>query len=246
VNILVQAHPDRAEIDYLTGATPQVLRERLRSQKYDIFHFAGVGEVLPTRRPRGGVPQALRLVGADGLFDRSELGSLLQHANVRLAVLNAPHSDWIARSLARYIPAALGFRESILERTCLSVSTSLYRLLFEGLTLELAVTASRQAVDRALPGTGEWCKLIAYLQQSDGLVLIEPRRDEQDTWAEPSPPQQANREVYKLRKQLEIYQRNLATLGGSSSTPDWDLDPEQTRALAEKIDKLQEKIRYLA
>jgi hypothetical protein len=246
VRKLDQAYPDRIQIDYVTNATPQLLRDRLGSQKYDVFHFTGAGEVLPTGSRRGGITQVLRLMGSDGMFDRHELCSLLQRANVRLAVLNASHSDWIARSLARYIPAAIGFRENILVETCFNLSNSLYRLLFEGLTLELAVTNSRQAIDRALPGTGEWCKLIAYLQLSDGLVLIEPSRKEEDSWGEPAPVQHANREVHKLYKQLEIYQRNLATLGGSSNSADLDLDPEQTKVLRQKIGELQEKIRNLS
>ena len=122
------SNPSVVKLDVLRGATPQSLKQQLTNNSYDIFHFAGAGEVLAVNK-RGGLHQELRLLGSTSLdpsFNRHELGELLRQAGVRLAVLNADHSDWIARSLARHIPSAIGFRESIWTVACVALCESLY------------------------------------------------------------------------------------------------------------------------
>jgi hypothetical protein len=231
-----EANPGVVELDVLERATPQTLRDKLTTNSYDIFHFAGTGEVLPDGSKRGGLRQALRLWGStslDPLFSRHELGELLRKAGVRLAVLNADHSDWIARSLARYIPSAIGFRETIWTEGCLALCESLYPLLVSPIPLDLAVTAVRQAVDRRLPGTGQWCKIILYLQKPNGLLFLDPESAAGGSASVPK-PEKHDKERAKLSGLLNVYERNLnaAVLSGSETVVD----------LRRKVDDLKRQI----
>jgi len=238
------AHPDTIELEVLNRATPQALTERLKAGSYDVFHFAGTGEVLPSQSKRGGVRQVLRLWGSaylDPLFDRNELGELLQRANVRLAILNACHSDWIARSLAKYIPSAIGHRESVSAAACITFCQSLYPSLLSAAPLDLAVTAVRQAVDHRLPGTGQWCKLILYLQRPDGLFLLDPELAD----LRPADGVYQNKTSAKISKLLSVYQLNLNALekpGGVTATqPNY----EAADNLRRKIDDLKRQLKDL-
>ena len=236
----------RVELEVLHEATPKALEARLDGGPFDVFHFAGTGEVLPVVSKKGGVRQALRFMGpvSNSLVDRQELGQMLGKAGVRLAVLNACHTDWIARSLSKYIPAAIGFREEVTVRSCLTAADSLYRAVLASTPLELAVTAARQAVDRAQPGSGDWCKLVFYLQHRNGRFLT--------ATAAPGAPMRAsrapgdNREVAKLTRLLDLYETNLAVLErGVASTTGADVFKEQSVALKEKIASTREQLTAL-
>ena len=201
-------------IQILRRATPQELTQALAAGPCDLFHFAGTGAVLPKSSRTGALKQALRLMDPDGrttaLLDRQTLGNLLQRSGVRVAVLNACHSDWVARSLAKYIPAAIGLREWVSTQSCVQLCNALYDSLFAGASLDLAVTATRQALDRAAPGTGEWCKLIFYLQQTDGTFLRRPIPVEAPSPDVARVQASQNKEVLKLGRLLEVYEKNLA------------------------------------
>jgi hypothetical protein len=233
---LKEDNPGVVELDILPRATSQALRDQLKDNSYDIFHFAGTAEVLPSLTKRGGLRQALRLFGSTSLdpyFDSHELGDMLQRAGVRLAVLNACHSDWIARSLARYIPSSIGFREGIWAEGCVALCEALYPLVVSAIPLDLAVTAVRQAVDRRLPGTGQWCKIILYLQRPNGLLFLEPETAMGGSAAVPK-PEKHDKARAKLSGLLNVYERNLnaAVLSGSESVVD----------LRRKVDDLKRQI----
>jgi CHAT domain len=230
------ANPSVVELDVLEHATPEALRNKLANNSYDIFHFAGTGEVLPNVSKRGGIRQALRLWGSasiDPLFNRHELGVLLGKAGVRLAVLNADHSDWIARSLARYIPSAIGFRESIWTEGCLVLCETLYPLLVAPTPLDLAVTAVRQAVNQRLPGTGQWCKIIFYLQTANGLLLLGSKSADGGSASIPK-PEKRDKALAKLSGLLNVYERNLSAAVQSGS--------ETVADLRQKVDELKRLI----
>lgn len=245
----------RLDVDFLREATPLMLIKRLQAQQYDVFHFSGTGEVLPYASKRGGLRQALRLLGTptmDPLVNRHDLGKALEAAGVRLAVLNAPHTDWFARSLSRYVPAAIGFRESVQPDTCYTFGRALYRGLLPGAPLDLVVTAARQALDRELPGTGEWCRLIFYMQRPNGSFLLPSRMA-----ASSPPPRSASRglesarsapaagasskEVARLSRLREIYEKNLSVLEQVGSVSEGSYQREWD-ALQEKIREVQEQL----
>ena len=239
-----------------------MLEEQLVSGTFDVFHFAGTGEVLQNVSKRGGLRQALRLMGgpstrgaparsvpgqlehaddASGLMDRQDLGATLMKAGVRLAVLNACHTDWVARSLAKYIPSAIGFRDNVRVESCLTLADSLYRSLLAGSALDLSVTAARQALDRAYPGTGDWCKIIFYLQQPNGSFLLSPPSTATGGMSSAAP--EDNKEVVMLSRLLDVYERNLATLQRETgSGPTVDAFREQWENLQQKRDLVKRQL----
>jgi hypothetical protein len=163
---------------------------------------------------------------------------MLQTSGVRLAVLNASHTDWVARSLARYIPSAIGFREKARDLTCEILTHELYRSLLTGTSLDLAVTACRQALNRSLPGTGEWCKLIFYMQQEDGTFLTSgaQRASLVETAATPDD----NKETVKLSRLLQLYQKNLDVLASATAVP--ESTSRQKQELEQKIEVIKQQI----
>ena len=234
------SNPSVVKLDVLRGATPQSLKQQLTNNSYDIFHFAGAGEVLAVNK-RGGLHQELRLLGSTSLdpsFNRHELGELLRQAGVRLAVLNADHSDWIARSLARHIPSAIGFRESIWTVACVALCESLYPSVVSSIPLDLAVTAVRQAVDQKLPGKGEWCKIILYLQRPNGFLFMQPETSYAGSPVFPKPDKQ-DKERAKLTGLLNVYERNLQAIAGTASVAS---RPGAVEELQRKIDELKRQI----
>lgn len=204
----------RVQLTVIENATPETLAAALKAQTFDIFHFAGTGEVLDRVSKRGGMRQALRLAGDSSsgvLLARNDLGRMLAGANVRLAVLNGCHTDWVLRSLAKYIPLGIGLRSNVTVESCLAICESLYRSILSGAPLDLAVTAARQAVDRAQPGTGDWCKLIFYLQVPTGKFLTSALATAVASVKRPA-SLRANREVAKLTRLIEVYEANLAAI----------------------------------
>jgi len=98
---------------------------------------------------------------------------------------------------------------------------------------------ARQAIDRALPGTGEWCKLIFYMQQPTGEFLT--RVDSQPSAA--AVP--VDKGTAKLVRLLEVYQRNLDALNRGTSAIG-SQDPSRLDAAAELQRKIAEIQRQLS
>ena len=265
---LASEYPSRISLTTIVDATPETLSEALRRDKYDVFHFAGTGEVLPYVSRRGGLRQALKLFGtttpgaggnepnaddaddADDsgtLVDRQDLGKMLKRAEVRLAVLNACHTDWIARSLAKYIPAAIGISELVSVETALALAESLYRSVAAGNAIDFSVTGARQAVDRASPGNGDWCKIIFYLQEAHGGFLLQPPAAAPAA-AAPQAALGASKEVLKLSRLAEVYERNLATLeraaaAGSAGNATTDAQIADLRQRREQLNQQLAELR---
>lgn len=240
---LAQTQPQRLQLRTLPSATKASLKKVLATEKFDVFVFFGTGALRPDVSKAGGLRQEVQLIAEndhdDGRLNRNKLGEDLWRAGVRLALLDGNNSDWVARSLAKHIPASIGFRETTRRETRSVVIDGLFRALVTGLPLDLAVTAARQAIDRAQPGSGEWCKLIFYLQPPDGCFLLAPPAIE--TPARQAPPV-LNRELAKLMRLREVYQANLDALERSAMAPaqaDWRL---QANALREKVDALARQI----
>lgn len=235
----------RVQLNVIEGVTPERLAAALEGESYDVFHFAGSGEVLDRVSKRGGVRQALRFAGESSsgvLLDRHDLGKMLSRANVRLAVLNGCHTDWVLRSLAKYIPFGIGLRDNVTVVSCLSICESLYRSILAGTPLDLAVTAARQAVDRAQPGTGDWCKLIFYLQVPTGEFLT-TTPIMADASSKRPVSLRASREVAKLTRLIEVYEANLAAIGRTVvSAPASDELRAQADLLQQKLNAARQQL----
>ncbi|MEO7360054.1 MAG: CHAT domain-containing protein [Gemmatimonadaceae bacterium] len=253
-------HPDRMVLTILDQASPELLRKRLSSETFDVFHFAGSGVVLPEISKRGGIRQALQLMNIAGsrsnnattteigvsagitpLLDRQELGKLLKKAGVRLAVLNACHTDWIARSVAKYIPSVIGFREIVRIESCLTFCDALYRPILAGAALDTSVTTARQAMNRLHPGLNDWCKIIFYLQQPTGAFLLAAVAQANAVEAVASPGE--SKEVLKLTRLLELHERNLAVLNQNlASAPGIETYSTQVDEVQRKADDVRQQL----
>jgi hypothetical protein len=252
---LAEANPERLKIFPKFQVKRRELEKTLTTGKYDVFVFLGAGTVkskgaIPKISKRGGLRQGLQSIAEtgddDGLIDRNDLGGDLKRAGVRLAVLNGSHSDWVARSLAKHVPASIGFRETTRRETRRVVVKELFRALLDGLPLDMAVTAVRQAIDRDEPGTGEWCRLIFFLQPPNGNLLLSPPQQAEPRQYEAQPVQ--NREVAKLLRLLEVYQNNLAVLQRGSRARATATQPDahhqrQVDELIEKVSALESQIK---
>ena len=233
------------DLTILRGATLASLSETLQRGTFDVFHFAGTGEVLPHVSKKGGVRQALRLIGptsSEALLGRQDLGRMLRTAGVRLAVLNACRSDWIARSVAKYIPAVIGFREDLEVESCLLMCRSLYESLVKSrMPIDLAVTAARQAMNLAArPGVADWCKLIFYLQQRDGTFLA-PTEPSRQSAPSPAAPQRS-KEYTKLARLLDVHEANLDALTKSASSGAMNAPSDYVTTLQRKIEEIKRQL----
>jgi hypothetical protein len=233
---LAAQHSDYVEVEYLAKASSETLKNALHNGSFDIFHFAGSGKVLgPTKRD--GIEQSLLLwenESSQEPLDRHDLGDWLKESGVRLAIFNACHTDWVARSLARFIPAVVGFRESVGIAGCHTACASLYSNIFSRTPLDQVVTAARQALDRESPGTGDWCKLIFYQQTRTGDILLDPQFPFLMRTATISGA--ASKAQPQLRL-LEVYQRNLAAAQRSPTIPE-----SQVIELRAKVDKIRREL----
>lgn len=238
------AFPAAVDLHTISNVTPWQLEDALAQRRFDILHFAGTGKNLVARHGPG-VPQALQLVGIQSepvLLDRQRLGKMLEKGGVRLTVLNACDTEWVARSLAKYIPAAIGWRDKVRVESCLALCGALYRAFVAGNPLDLAVTATRQALDRALPDTGDWSKLIFYLQQPSGTFVADPT---DPAAANAAPPRrQESREVATWTRLRDVYRSNLAELERSANRSSSGAGDYAARRaeLTGKIDELSQRI----
>jgi hypothetical protein len=212
---LITGGADTVVLETLEQATTKQVLQKLTAAQFDIFIFFGAGWREDRFSRAGGLRQAVALVpegeGDNGLLKRNTLGAALLKAKVRLAVLNGSDTDWIARSLAKHVPAALGFREQVRPQTRRVSMEALSNAVLRGVPLDLGITGVRQAIDQSQPGSGEWCRLIFYLQPLDGNFLF--AQGPQPTVTERTVADtEQNRELAKLMRLRQIYTTNLSAL----------------------------------
>lgn len=229
---LVRAHPQLLEIQVMRQVTVAALTKALAKTACDVFVCFGDGAVLPDVSKAGGLRQALQLVpsGTDtGQLKRNDLGQMLSQARVRLALLDGSDTEWVARSLAKHVPSSIGFREMLRPQSRRVVIDALFGALVAGVPLDLAVSATRQAIDRALPGSGDWCRLIFYLQPADGTFLLGAAPETAAVIKPPAtkptaamtagvPSAAPTRELARLSRLYEIYRANLDAVTQAATT----------------------------
>jgi hypothetical protein len=245
--VQVQPLPARVRLQTLTDATPATLRSALSSGRFDVFVLLGSGVLQDRLSKAGGLRQDLQLLpdgeGDDGRLQRNRLGQWLRNAGVRFAVIDGSHSDWVARSLAKQVPAALGFRETVRREARGILIPALWQALLDGQPLDLAVTELRQALDRALPGTGEWCRLIFYLQAGHGGILLPPPQAQAEM---PAPTVTPDRQLATLLRLQQLYRQNLDDLQRSVGLPSDQARNPQIDDLRQQVDALARRIQAAA
>lgn len=151
-----------------------------------MFHFVG----------HGGFDQStgeglVALVGEEGDIHRlsaTQLGALLgDHHPLRLAVLNScdgargskldVFSSTAATLVRRGTPAVLAMQYEITDLAAIELARSFYDAVADGLAVDSALAAARQAVWLELGNTLEWGTPVLYMRSVNGVLFhVEERK----------------------------------------------------------------------
>lgn len=217
---------------FLEDATVEDLKLALLT-KPDLFHFAGHGVFDLTASAADGralvwgepPEQETRQYGAivlaadktsrtPALFPAPQLAAALQQAGVRLTVLGACHSGrqdghnpWtgVAPALIeRGLPAVVAMQYAVRDEAAIAFNRMFYAALANGLSVDEAVAAGRQAMwTGAQRGGLEWGVPVLYMRARDGVIF--PER-----LADPS------REAARTKSQVRLNQQ-IAVLYGHAT-----------------------------
>ncbi|MGY1636876.1 CHAT domain-containing protein [Geodermatophilus sp. SYSU D00742] len=177
VDVLRGLAADRSHVsvDVLPRATWSRLRERLREgPPFEVLHFAGTGTPAGERH---GAPQMLALEpGTDGEDTARTVAAELLGAelarlpDLRLAYLSACHTDQVAATLSRSVPAVVGVRGEITVPGCTAFAEAFYSAAVDGRPVDVAVWSARRELESRLPGRREWAATTLYVTGGGALV----------------------------------------------------------------------------
>ncbi len=170
------------EVEHLTDATLDALRQALLDREFHVLHFMGHGGlgadgegVLCFEDGHGNV----RPVSGPDLAQQ-----LRDFKSLRLVVLNAcdsarsvaaaPFTGAATALLQAGVPAVLAMQFPITDEAALAFSQMFYRRLAAGDPVDTAVAEGRLAVQRRLPGTLEWGTPALFLRAPDGRLFEQP------------------------------------------------------------------------
>lgn len=172
------------ELDWLTTASLDALREQLLKRTYHIFHFIGHGG-FDTNQEDG----ILIFENANGYANRvsgERLAVILgNHRTLRLAVLNAcegartseqdPFAG-TAMTLVRTgnLPAVIAMQFEITDRAAIDFASGFYSAIAACRPVDAAMSQGRQAIFAA-DNDVEWSTPVLYLRAADGVIFqIDP------------------------------------------------------------------------
>jgi len=172
-----------AVLDILPGATAEALHARLRTGRYDVFHFVGHGEYDEAARSG-----ALLLEDARGRTKRLSADSLARLATGRgllLAVLNACESGrggrhdflrGVAPALAHGgLPAVAANQYRVFDDAAASFAAHFYSSLAEGLPVGAALREGRAGLGTDLEeGTLDWVVPVLYARDPRAVLCRKP------------------------------------------------------------------------
>ena len=166
------------QVDRLGEGTLAALRRQLQLKQYHVLHFIGHGGF-----DENGQDGALALEAADGktrLVTGRDLGMMVHHRPLRLAVLNACEGGrsaqddplgGVAQALVRQdIPAVIAMQFEISDPAALVFSQSFYQGIADGLPIDVATVEARRAMF-AEGNEIEWATPVLYLRSPDGRVF---------------------------------------------------------------------------
>lgn len=170
---LVEPH---ARVRLLTGATLSDLAHVLAEYQPHVFHYAGHAAV----RDSGDRLLQLSFSTQDKHFDilpSSFANALREVPDLRLMFLSAESTDMIAAVAAETIPAVIGMRGLITDRTSMMFATEFYRRVFDGILVEEAASDARRRINYQSPGSVEWSVPVLYLRSGATLLPSDSGRE---------------------------------------------------------------------
>ena len=171
-----------ASLDVLPKATPETLHEKLRSGRFDVFHFVGHGEY--DEKERSG---ALLLEDGRGRARKLSAEALARFASGRgllLAVLNACETGrggrrdflrGVAPALAHAgLPAVAANQYRVFDDAAAAFAAELYGALADGLPVASAFREARAGLAGTLGDDAlDWAVPVLYARDP-GCVLCRP------------------------------------------------------------------------
>jgi len=172
----------RIEVDCLTTATWEALRDRLHRSPVHALHFMGHG-AFDERSASGAI--VLHSVSGHEAVDGEELRRLARDVpSLRLVVLNACDTGLFdpgagadvfagaAIALAQGgVSAVIAMQLPIADRAAILFGQVLHQRLSQGERLEWALVEARVRLHRALPGSWDWMAPVLFMRCSDGHLL---------------------------------------------------------------------------
>ena len=216
----------------MDDATMGNLQQRLRRNRYHVFHFIGHGAF--DERAQEGV---LLLEGDDGAGDPVSgefLRALFQnHEDLRLAVLNScegartsPTDPFAGTALSLVkggVSAVIAMQLEITDDAAITFSSEFYAALTDGLPVDAALAEARTAVFTRVNAV-EWAIPVLYLRSPDGRIFDVERAEGKE----------ANREqVEQLHKEaLQFIREGKPGRARETLETILSLDPDHQEALA--------------
>jgi hypothetical protein len=165
--------------EFVEHASLEAIEEALRS-RYHILHFIGHGGFA-------GDEGAICIEGDDGcsrLITATVLYSLLQdQTSLQLAVLNScesartcrlnsePFSNLAAALVKAGLPAVVAMQFKITDTAAINFSSTLYRELADGRTLDVAMAECRKAIYIRDPASLEWGAPVCLMRMKDAKLF---------------------------------------------------------------------------
>lgn len=169
----------------MEDATLQALQQRLRRDKYHIFHFIGHGGYDPTSQDGMLLFETEQETGRR--VSGQDLGTILHdHRSLRLAVLNAcegarasrtdPFAG-VAQSLVQQgIPAVIAMQFEITDVAAITFAHELYAAVADGYPVDAALAEARKSIFVQGNDT-EWGTPVLYMRSPDGRIFDLPARE---------------------------------------------------------------------
>ena len=181
---LAQPQADGRVVIKRMPANMRTLRQRLRREKFHVFHFVGHGQY---RSDWGdGVLVMEDAEGGPHEVTGEELGGLLnEHDATRLAVLNAcegaltdasdPFAGMAQSLIQQGLPAVVAMQFEITDDAAIIFARELYGAIADGYPVEAALAESRGAIRDAGNPT-EWGTPVLYSRAPDGRLFARNNR----------------------------------------------------------------------
>lgn len=179
-------------VDFIEEGSLTNLETMLAYEDYHILHYTGHGGISS----RGSF---LALEGDDGevqpVFVQDLLPIIRRSNSLRLVVLSGCKTGQIeetqamsgvAAGLLQAVPAVVAMQFTVLDSSAQVFGRSFFERIGRGETLESAVRAGRQAMEKAQPGLADWGVPALYAYKM-GIRLIDPAKSAVPT-APTAPP----------------------------------------------------------
>jgi hypothetical protein len=172
------------EVRHVANASAGAVREALAGDAWNVLHFMGHGTF-----DRTSGEGMLAFEGADGRLDlvsgRAFATKLRDLRSLGVVVLNAcntaraghqgggsPFRGVATALVLGGVPAVVAMQRPISDRAAIGFSTSFYRHLARGDSIDEALTEGRQAIHSAAPDGCEWATPVLFLRIPEGNVFV--------------------------------------------------------------------------